>query len=217
MPLSLRRAKRARSSPTSRRSRRRQWPHECEHSSIAATSRSSSCDRAAADRVSAAARPAASAVPVPASAPALPPGNGAPPGTGGPPGSDGPPGFGGPPYRSPWWPSNVRPEFVPAGGTQLVIRPNGPLLDARVREIFGVLALVLVAAFVLAWLIARWIAGASGGAARRGHGGAAPLRFRRLHAERRSVRALLRRRRTDHRLQRRRRTSCGGVRCSRAR
>ncbi len=80
-------------------------------------------------------------------------------GAGPPPGNGAPPGFGGLPYRSPWWPSNVRPEFVPAGGAQLAIRPNGPLLDARVREIFGLLALVLVAAFVLAWLIARWIAG----------------------------------------------------------
>jgi two-component system OmpR family sensor kinase len=80
---------------------------------------------------------------------------------GGPPGAfGGPPGGnGGPLYRPPWWPSNVRAEFVPVGGAQLAIRPNAPLLDGRVREIFGLLALVLVLAFVLAWLIARWIAG----------------------------------------------------------
>jgi signal transduction histidine kinase len=82
---------------------------------------------------------------------------GAPPGGNG---SPGPPlGFGGPPERPPWWPSNARAEFVPVGGGQLAIRPNGPLLDGRIREIFGLLTLVLVLAFVLAWLIARWIAG----------------------------------------------------------
>jgi two-component system OmpR family sensor kinase len=72
----------------------------------------------------------------------------------------GPPrGIGGPPYRPPFWPANVRPEFVRVGDTQLAILPNGPLLDGRIREIFGLLALVLVLAFVLACLIARWIAG----------------------------------------------------------
>ena len=86
-------------------------------------------------------------------------GGGPPPLNGPLPGNDGPPAFGGPPYRPPWWPSNVRPELVFAAGAQLVLRPNGALLDGRVREIFGLLALALVLAFVLAWLIARWIAG----------------------------------------------------------
>ena len=83
---------------------------------------------------------------------------GPPPGNGGPPGPVGPLGGGGP-YRLPLWPSNVRAEFIRVGGTQVAILPNGPLLDGRIREIFGLLALVLVLAIVLAWLIARWIAG----------------------------------------------------------
>ena len=88
-----------------------------------------------------------------------PPGSGGPPADGGgPPGIAGPPGIGGP-YRPPLWPSNVHAEFVRAGEAQVAILPNGPLLDGRIREIFGLLALVLVLAFVLAWLIARWIAG----------------------------------------------------------
>jgi signal transduction histidine kinase len=89
-----------------------------------------------------------------------PPGDigGPPPGNDGPPGADGPPGTGGP-YRPPMWPSNVRAEFVRVGDAQIAIFPNGPVLDGRIREIFGLLALVLVLAFVLAWLIARWIAG----------------------------------------------------------
>jgi two-component system OmpR family sensor kinase len=84
-------------------------------------------------------------------------GGGPPGGFGGPPGPL--PGLGGPPDRPPSWPSNVRVEFVAVGGGQLAIRPNGPLLDGLIREIFGLLALVLVLGFVLAWLIARWIAG----------------------------------------------------------
>lgn len=97
---------------------------------------------------------------------ALPPGvmpRFAGPPDGGPPGFPGPRGPGPPdtggPIRPFEWFSNVRGEFVFAGSGQVAIVPDRGLLDARTRALLWFTALGVVAGFVIAWLIARRIAG----------------------------------------------------------
>ncbi len=82
-------------------------------------------------------------------------------GPGRPPGR--PPGFGpGPPPAAPGRiiesMLGVRAEFVRVGGTQVAIVPQGAVLEARAREYLAILGVLLLFAFVAAWLIARWIA-----------------------------------------------------------
>jgi signal transduction histidine kinase len=97
-----------------------------------------------------------------------PPGQGVPPGRGfGPlggapggqrfPGPPGAPGEGGP-SRALQSFAGVRGEFVRIGDVQIAIVPDRAVLEARAQQFLAILALVLLLAIVVAWLIARWIA-----------------------------------------------------------